>query len=157
VGGKRRDFEAQRELIARYLAELDSFSRKIDDVVGGKAKDLKAEVLKEQSTLDRHHEAMILAREAAERVIGEVARGSLADVQQRFRSIVLRADVGIVDVAWAEREEHRHRIDRLSQESRRQLQLLDDEFSEVMDEVNAQEGGGAASDGSVNVTDQLQE
>jgi hypothetical protein len=133
-GGKRRDLETQRELIGRYLTELDAFSRSIDDAVGGKAQDLKAEVLKERSSLDRHHEAMILAREAAERVIGEVARGSLADVQQRFKSIVLRADVGIVDVAWASKEQETHEISRRVNEQRRELAIFENEFADILRE-----------------------
>jgi hypothetical protein len=133
-GGKRKEIEAQREVIARYLTELDAFARRVDEVVGGKAKELEAEVLKERNTLDRHREAMLLAREAAERVIGEVARGSLADVQQRFRGIVLRADVGIVDVAWASKEQETHEISRKVNEQRRELSVLDNEFADVLRE-----------------------
>ena len=47
--------------------------------------------------------------------------------------MVLKADVGRVDIAWAQREEHRMRVDMLTRERNREIQLLDDEFREIMD------------------------
>ncbi|HEX4353877.1 MAG TPA: hypothetical protein VHZ95_13205, partial [Polyangiales bacterium] len=55
-------------------------------------------------------------------------------VQQRFYELVLKADVGIVDVGWANREEHRTRIENLTKQRASALQSLDDEFREIMDE-----------------------
>jgi hypothetical protein len=51
---------------------------------------------------------------------------------------VLKADVGVVDVGWADREEHRTRIENLTRDRARALQSLDDEFSEIMDERGKQ-------------------
>jgi tetratricopeptide (TPR) repeat protein len=143
---------------------VEAVQRVIDQVdqrIVGRAQAQSQEVQdvldEERTNLERYLVELAGLETEAEDVIGHAAYENFQVVRDRFYELVRQADVGIVDVAWAEREEHRHRIDRLSQESRRQLQLLDDEFSEVMDEVNAQEGGGAASDGSVNVTDQLQE
>lgn len=52
----------------------------------------------------------------------------------RFYDLVLRADVGNIDVAWAEREEHRMRVELLTRERAREIKALDDEFNEIMDQ-----------------------
>jgi hypothetical protein len=69
----------------------------------------------------------------AEDVIGAVTHANFNNVRQRFYDLVLRADVGRIDVAWARREEHRMRVDMLTRERSQQIQALDDEFREIMD------------------------
>jgi hypothetical protein len=133
----------------------------VDQRVVGRAQSESHEVQtvldEERTNLERYLVELAGLETEAEDVIGHAAYENFQVVRDRFYELVRQADVGIVDVAWAEREEHRHRIERLSEESRRQLQLLDDEFSEVMDEANTQEGNAPADDGSVNATDNLQE
>ena len=49
----------------------------------------------------------------------------------RFYNIVLRAEVGIIDVAWALKESSTKNSTRLVAERKRELKLLDDEFKQV--------------------------
>jgi hypothetical protein len=130
----RRGIESQRGVVATYRAELERFERRLARLVQHKAQDLKAEVLKERAILDGRRRAIEDARQEAKQVIGEVAQGSLDDVQREFQNIVLRADVGIVDVAWALKETQTHEISRTVNEQRRELQVLDEEFGEVLQE-----------------------
>ena len=62
-------------------------------------------------------------------------------IRRRFYDLVMRADVGKIDVAWAKREDHRLRIDALTRERAREIQALDDEFRDVMDQMNGSEEG----------------
>ena len=55
-------------------------------------------------------------------------------VRARFYDLVLRADVGNIDVSWADREEHRQRVELLTRQRATEIQALDDEFQEIMDE-----------------------
>lgn len=70
----------------------------------------------------------------AEDVVGSVTFANFSAVRQRFYDLVLRADVGTIDVSWADREEHRMRVELLTRERAREIQSLDDEFKEIMDE-----------------------
>jgi hypothetical protein len=63
-----------------------------------------------------------------------VTYANFAAVRRRFYDLVLRADVGTIDVSWADREEHRMRVELLTRERAREIQALDDEFQEIMDE-----------------------
>ena len=69
-----------------------------------------------------------------EDVVGAITYLNFDRIHRRFHDLVLRSDVGKVDVAWARREDRRLRIDALTRERAREIQALDDEFKEVMDE-----------------------
>jgi hypothetical protein len=49
----------------------------------------------------------------------------------------MRADLGLVDVAWEEREEHNNRARLLAEEQNREINALNDEFSEVVEGASA--------------------
>ncbi len=130
----RARIEAQRTVIAGFHAELGRFTRRLDDLVRRKSVDVKAEVLREVGLLASHRQAATGVRDDAKLVVGEIAQASFADVERKFQDIVLRADVGIVDVAWALKEAKTHEISRRVNEQNRELKLLDDEFTEVLQE-----------------------
>jgi hypothetical protein len=68
-------------------------------------------------------------------LIGEVAFKNFARVRDRLKSVVLRADVGIVQEAWESREEHRVRVRNLLRERSREEQNLNDELREVLEDA----------------------
>jgi hypothetical protein len=69
--------------------------------------------------------------------VGEVAQQHFARISDRLKSIVLRADVGIVQQAWEVREEQRARVRSLQRERAREEQTLNDELREVLDDAEA--------------------
>lgn len=73
-----------------------------------------------------------LEREA-EDVVGNLIQQQFHQVQLQFYQIVMRADLGLVDVAWEEREEHNNRARLLAEEQNREISALNDEFSEVVE------------------------
>jgi hypothetical protein len=75
----------------------------------------------------------------AEDVVGGVTFANFSLVRARFYDLVLRADVGTIDVSWAEREEHRTRVEMLTRSRAFEIQALDDEFQEIMDEPKGDE------------------
>jgi hypothetical protein len=59
-------------------------------------------------------------------------------VTQRFYNVVVRADVGIIDVAWALKDNSTRNTNRLVAERKRELKLLDDEYKDVNKTQEAQ-------------------
>ncbi len=113
------------------IAEHDA---KIDRVVEERAADMQ-KVLDEESAKLVGYRAKLAALDGeTEVVVGGIAYANYRQVQKRFYDLVLKADVGTIDVGWAQREEHSQRIDALTRERSRTLQALDDEFHEIMDE-----------------------
>ncbi len=100
--------------------------------------ELNEQLVDERANLGRYARELAALEREAEDVIGHAAYQNFQHVRDRFYDLVRQADVGIIDVAWAEREEHRHRIDLLSQERQSQLNMLDDEFRDVMEEQSSE-------------------
>jgi len=67
-------------------------------------------------------------------LVGEVAMKNFGLVRDRLKSLVLRANVGIVQQAWEVREEQRVRVRNLQRERAREEQNLNDELREVLDD-----------------------
>jgi hypothetical protein len=65
----------------------------------------------------------------------DVGGGIMAEqfkaVTTRFYNVVVRAEVGIIDVAWALKDSSTRNTNRLVAERKRELKLLDDEFKSV--------------------------
>jgi len=60
---------------------------------------------------------------------------NFALVRDRLKSIILRADTGIVQQAWELREEQLSRVRTLQRERAREDQNLSDELREVLDDA----------------------
>jgi tetratricopeptide (TPR) repeat protein len=115
-------------------ANLDAQDQKVDAVVTERAHDMQRVLDEEGGKVSGYHENMAELDTQTEDVVGGLSYANYRQVQQRFYDLVLKADVGLVDVGWAEREEHRTRIEMLTRERARSLQALDDEFQEIMDD-----------------------
>lgn len=124
----------QRERMSRFAAELGATFAAIDREMDQRASELKTQVLQERLTLVQLHDASKVTRVDAEGAIGEVAQQTITNVASKFDDIVLRADVGVVDVAWQLKEQQTAEINRRVTEQRRELEVLDAEFKEVLAE-----------------------
>lgn len=135
---------AQADL-ARGEALLDRLGR-----VGQRALEVKAQF----AGAARTRAEALLARVAAQRsaladqqagldgmaadsrdVIGRIAFRSFSAVRAQFYKLVLKADVGIIDVAWSRKRERLDKIQQLSQQKVGELDTLDRDFKLVLREV----------------------
>jgi hypothetical protein len=113
---------------------LDARDKAVDAVVDERAGDMQRVLTEEGGKLTGYRDSLVTLDSQTEDVVGGLSYANYQQVQRRFYDLVLKADVGIVDVGWAEREEHRTRIEMLTTERARTAQALDDEFKEIMDE-----------------------
>ena len=141
AAGLRRDPRIEQFFgrIAALEARLDAHDRKVDGILRERVDEMTRIVDEERAKLSGYREALSTLQQEAEDVVGFVAFDNFGGVRRRFYDLVLRADVGRIDVAWARREEHRMRVDMLTRERARELQAIDDEFREV---VGEQRSGG---------------
>lgn len=128
---------------ARIERTLDQHDVALDQIVERRATEMQRLIADESRKLEDYRAKLVDLEREAELVVGQVTYDNFNDVRDRFYDLVLEADVGRVDVAWARREEHRLRVDLLSRERTRELQTLDDEFRDILDE---REDSGAEDD-----------
>jgi hypothetical protein len=111
----------------------------IDRAVEQRTNELKQAMEVENRNMDGYRSQLASLETEAEEVVGGVTFANWERVRARFYDLVLRADVGGIDVSWAEREEHRTRVEMLTRSRATEIQALDDEFNEIMDEPKGAE------------------
>jgi tetratricopeptide (TPR) repeat protein len=72
----------------------------------------------------------------ARNLVGRIAFDSFKRVRQQFYDLVLKADVGLVDVAFTRKQDETNQIQKLSLQKDQDLRALDNEFKEVLKEVD---------------------
>lgn len=133
------------------LARLDTLDRSIEDadgrvntLVDQRIVTLVNQVQQENTRVEGYRVRLGALEREAEDVVGNLIQQQFRQVQLQFYQIVMRADLGLVDVAWEEREEHNNRARLLAEEQNREITALNDEFSEVVE--------GASSADSAQLT-----
>ena len=139
AGSAGPEYDAAFSRVAGLERQLDQRDSEIAGVVRQRVSQMLITVDEETANLERYRAALRSLEGETEDVVGAITCLNFNRVHDRFYDLVLRADVGKVDVAWARREDHRVRIDTLTRERARELQSLDDEFRDVMDQ---HPGGG---------------
>ena len=66
-------------------------------------------------------------------MVGQIASESLDLVEQMVHDIVLRADVGLIDVAWAIKEVQTAKITERLKKQSSEVGLIDSEWAEVLE------------------------
>jgi hypothetical protein len=133
-------FNAAFARVAAVERQLDERDAQVAAVVKRRVSEMLSVVDEETANLTRYRKALGSLEGETEDVVGAITYLNFNRVHDRFYDLVLRADVGKIDVSWAKREDHRLRIDALTRKRARELQALDDEFRDVMDQNEASEG-----------------
>lgn len=117
---------AKTQLRLRQL--IGGFEREVAEEAGH----LNAVIAVESEQLRAYSEQLDALDQHARLLVGEVAKRNFGLVQERLASIVLRADVGIVQQAWEVREQHRERVRELQRVRSTEEQRLSEEMKEVL-------------------------
>jgi len=151
---------------ASLFARLDeaerraqSFDQRVQAVVDQRITSVRNQVQEEERNVASYRLRLAdLERESAD-VVGRAVMQSISNVRLHFYRIVMRADLGLVDVAWEERENHNNRARILAEELNRESSALNDEFSEVIEGAeneNSQQRPGQTPGGSTTPQSQPQ-
>ncbi len=158
-GGNDPAIDRLYQRMDRVEASLDGRDTAVREAADLRAENIRTQVGIESTRIEGYQQALTQLETEAEDVVGAVTYQNFLSVQRRFYDLVLRSDVGDIDVAWAVREEHRTRVEMLTLDRSHELQALDDEFREITDEQSASQsssstsssdssGGGDASGGA---------
>lgn len=144
-----------RQLAAAASGSRDASRSRTLSTLGDRAARLSAKLLEAEQQIDRLVEAgmqqakQLLDQErvAVEALKVELAEldaearanggaalgGSFDQVKARFYDIVIRSDVGTVDVSWSQKEGADDDLKRLNLSRQRELKQLRDEFKDILD------------------------
>jgi hypothetical protein len=97
---------------------------------------IKGKVLAEQRLLQDYHQEVVSVSGDARNMVGRIAFESIQKVRKQFYDLVLKADVGLVDVAFTRKQDKTTEIQKLSAQKDKDLRDLEKEFEEVLKDEN---------------------
>jgi TolA-binding protein len=125
----RSDVEGLRKRVAEAKGVLR-------ERVQRRATKLREMVVAEQALLTGYGDEVASTSTQAKGLVGRIAFDSFRRVRQSFYDLVLKADVGVVDVAFTRKQDKTQEIQKLAQQKDRELKQLDEEFKEVLKDVD---------------------
>jgi hypothetical protein len=129
--------------VAPLLVRIERVESRLKLVMAGfeaevaeKAGELAASIEEESRLIREYADRLDALDQNARLLVGEVAMRNFGLVRERLKSIVLRADVGVVQEAWEVRERSRDRLQELQRRRAKEEEALNEELQEVL-----QDGG----------------
>ncbi len=146
AAGQDRDAAEYARSIQPILARADAIELRLDGnraelerQATAQAQVLRGKIADELASVEMRAVSLDQVDQEARVLVGEVAMKAFAAVRERLKGIVLRADVGIVQEAWEEREEQALRVRTLQRERAREEQMLNDELREVLEDAEEEQ------------------
>jgi len=126
------------DLIVRTDAsmnQLDSVNDTIDQIVEVALTEVKDTITFEKAELASYRREFLLYEAESRALGGTVLGNAFRDVKSKFYDVLVRSDVGVVDVGWSQKEESDDDLSRLNVEKQREIKQLRDEFADLIREA----------------------
>jgi tetratricopeptide (TPR) repeat protein len=119
----------------RIGARLDEANAKIDGIVDEALVEVRATLEDERAKLSSYKQEYVNYDGESHALGGEVLGLAFSEVARKLYEVMMRSDVGVVDVAWSIKEGADRTLRRLTLDQAREGRLLDTEFADVVQEV----------------------
>jgi hypothetical protein len=119
------------KVISETLQAVTALCTSIDVDAAGRVASMKEQLDKERMHISEYKTELAALNEEAKDVVSGVARENFSGIRKKFYDLILKADLGIIDIAWLRKEEHKERGIRLNQDRTTEIQNLNEEFSDV--------------------------
>lgn len=115
--------------------QLDTVNDTIDQIVEVALTEVRDTLTYEKAELASYRREFLLY-EAESRALGGTVLGqAFRDVKTKFYDVLVRTDVGNVDVGWSKKEESDDDLSRLNLDKSREIKQLKDEFADLIREA----------------------
>lgn len=125
----RADADALKDRVGRA-------KNTVRDRVQRRAQKLREQVFAEATLIEGFAKDTEAITGETRNLVGRIAFDSFRRVQKSFYDLVLKADVGVVDVSFQRKQDKTSEIQKKSAAKDRELKQLDDEFKEVLKDVD---------------------
>lgn len=135
---RQRMFERANEIRERTASlkqRVTAAKASLRDQVARRGQKIRDAVASEQQKLASYSQEIASVSANARDLVGRIVVSSFEKVRRQFYELVLKADVGVVDVAFTRKQDNTAKIQKLSAEKDRELRALDEEFREVLEDV----------------------
>lgn len=141
--GSSRDAKLSRRLAeiadsaAKTAADTERIDATIDGLVDEGLKEVRVALADERNNLAEYKAEFASIEADSHGVGGSVLSSTFAIVRDRLHNVVIRTDVGVIDVSWSEKEESDADLKRYNLSRQRELKQLRDEFRDILEEAKA--------------------
>jgi tetratricopeptide (TPR) repeat protein len=129
--------------VTDVTTRLDKMNQTIDEIVEEALVEVQASLTHEKAELASYRREFLLYEAESRELGGTVLGSAFRDVKARFYDVLVRTDVGVVDVSWSQKEDTDEDLRRLELDKSREVKQLRDEFRDLIEEepAPAPEGG----------------
>lgn len=117
------------------MGQLDTVNDTIDQIVEVALTEVKDTLTYEKAELASYRREFLLYEAESRALGGTVLGNAFRDVKAKFYDVLVRSDVGVVDVGWSQKEESDEDLSRLNVEKQREIKQLRDEFADLIREA----------------------
>ncbi len=132
--GALQRIDQQRVALDGIDRELEAMQAALDAKVRDRVNELRHSIAKEAGQLEVYAQEQASLSGETQALLGPIADRTLAAVGKQFRDLVLKADVGIIDVAWTRKQAETEKVNDLIREQQRYSQELEAEFADFLKE-----------------------
>jgi hypothetical protein len=131
-----QQIQAARDQVAGLRARCDGVVQHIRQAAIEQAAIIQEKLKIETQNLDDYRQEASSQEGNASGLVGRIAYQSFKRVRRQVYDLVLKADVGIIDVSWTKKGDDAEKIQKLASDKDRETRTLDDDFHEVLEEVH---------------------
>ena len=131
AGRKSKQYLAAINALLKAAKEIDRLSLDIESLAKREVDAVRMALVAEEAKLKQYQIQLDALNGEAKQVVNGIARENFSGIRERFEELMIKADVGIIDIAWMRKEEHKKRAVQLSRNRTNEIQWLDDEFEEA--------------------------
>lgn len=120
-----------REQLVDLERRTEAFFRDASALVETKVAELQRLVVREKNNIRAYDSELAVYQGQTESLGGRIAARSFDRVRSGIDAVVLQADVGLIDVSWAQKNDRSQQISRMLTRQRDELSALERDFNEA--------------------------
>jgi hypothetical protein len=136
-GAQQQEIDRMNGVLSRADAigkQVDEFNKRVDKQVDVRLETVKGYLASEKEELAKATSKLGEVVTESQSLGGGLAQAMFTRVADRFYDLVVRSDVGIIDVAWALKDQKTQAVTKLTNLKNLELRALDEDFKKVMED-----------------------
>jgi tetratricopeptide (TPR) repeat protein len=136
-GDAQRQMERMSGVLSRADAvdrQLREFDKRVDTQADARLEKVRGYLATEKEELHKAGEKLGLVLTESQSLGGGLAQAMFTRVADRFYDLVVRSDVGIIDVAWGLKDQKTQAVTKLTNQKNLEIKALDEDFKKILEE-----------------------